>query len=97
MASTARNAGASYQVWGYWYAMLFLVGSLALVLGLLGMAFSATTVVERVLSLGMIAIIVFSLYVGGMAWVSSVAGDTKGVAEAERSLPRWVMPGLPMP
>jgi hypothetical protein len=80
LISTARGAGATHDVWSFWFACAFLLGTLLLVLGLLSMAFTATGTIERILSLGMIAIIVFSIYVGGVAWFTSVASDIKAVA-----------------
>jgi hypothetical protein len=93
MANDARNAGASYETQAYWFGVGFLAGTVALVLGLLALAFSATTTVERILSLGMIAIIVFSIYVAGMAWFTSVAADAKGLGGG----PPMARSALPLP
>jgi len=75
-ADSAANVHASRS---YWYGWMFLLGTMLLVFGLVGLAFTATGTVERVLSLGMIGVIVISLYIGGMAWSNSLASEEKGI------------------
>jgi hypothetical protein len=63
LEEAARNATHNSQIRAYWYQWLFLLGSLCLVSGLLLVAFYEAGL-ERWLCLIMVAIIVFSLFVG---------------------------------
>lgn len=67
----ARDARAHAATWSYWLEWLFVLGTLALCIGLVGTALSGTGPKQTV-ALGILGIIVFSIYVGGMAWVSTV-------------------------
>jgi hypothetical protein len=67
----ARDAVHKNAMWAYWHEWLFLVGSICLVLGLLQIAFQAKGV-EGWICLGMVAMILFSLYVGGVGWAGDV-------------------------
>ena len=60
------------QMWGYWREMLFVLGSIVLSVGLLATGFTGEAP-ERWICLIMLAIVTFSLYVGGMAWISSMS------------------------
>ena len=66
----ARDAAHRSAMNAYWYQWLFLLGSIALVIGLLLVAFQGKGV-ECWICLAMVAMILFSLYVGGVGW----AGD----------------------
>jgi hypothetical protein len=78
MTSAATEARASNIVWGFWREMLFVAGTIVFALGLLAVGLGAGGV-ERYFALGMLAIIVFSIYVGGVAWFSSLAGAVGGL------------------
>jgi predicted Zn finger-like uncharacterized protein len=97
LINAARSASSSYEYYSYWYTVAFLVGTIVLLLGLLGLAFGATTLVERILSLGMIGIIVSSIYIGGVAWFSSVATDVNSTVQMEKPMPRSTIPRSIMP
>lgn len=62
----ARDAEVNKDIYGYWLAWLYVIGSIALVVGLLLVAFHGTGA-ERLVCLIMIAIITFSIYVGGLS------------------------------
>jgi hypothetical protein len=67
----ARDAAANNQVNGYWREVFFVLASILLAIGLLAVGWTAQGA-ERWISLIMLAIITFSLYIGGTAWVSLV-------------------------
>jgi len=66
----ARDADRNNAMWAYWREWLFVLGSLLLVVGLLAVGFYGSGP-ERLICLIMLAIITFSLYVGGFAWSGS--------------------------
>jgi hypothetical protein len=70
-ANAATRAAGENRAGSYWREMLFVAGSILLAFGL-----GATALIgqgaERWVACGLLAIIVFSLYVGGMAWSSSL-------------------------
>ncbi len=70
-ANAATRAAGENRAGSYWREILFVAGSILLAFGL-----GATALIgqgaERWVSCGLLAIIVFSLYVGGMAWTSSL-------------------------
>jgi hypothetical protein len=78
LTSAATEARASNIVWGFWREMLFVVGTIIFSLGLLAVGLG-TGGAERYFALGMLAIIVFSIYVGGVAWFTSLAGAVGGL------------------
>ena len=78
MRNAATEAAASNIVWGYWREMLFVAGTILFSLGLLAVAIGGVGA-ERHLCFGMLAIIVFSVYVGGAAWFTSIAGSLSGL------------------
>ena len=59
----ARDAEANNQIWGFWRASVFWLGTVAFSLGLWVVGFHGTGP-ERWLSLAMLAVIVYSLYTG---------------------------------
>ena len=67
----ARDADASYKMWGWWRESIFVFGTLGLTIGLLAVGFSGSGA-ERWICLIMIAIITFSIYVGGLAWLARI-------------------------
>lgn len=68
----ARDAERNNAMWAYWREWLFVLGSILLTCGLLGVGFHGSGA-ERMVCLIMLAIITFSLYVGGFAWSGSFA------------------------
>jgi len=77
LESDARVAEANNVSQGYWREWLFLIGSLALVVGALTVAFAGAGG-ERIVCLIIVGLIVFSIYVGGMAWTGSIINNVKG-------------------
>jgi len=67
----ARDAQVENQLSAYWREMLFVFGSIVLAFGLLVVSWSAEGA-ERWICLMMLAIITFSLYVGGIAWIPGI-------------------------
>ena len=72
-AAAARNAQGTNTLWAFWRETVFVLGTVLFAVGLVAVGFSRTGP-ERWVCLVMLAIIVFSLYVGGIAWVGSMAG-----------------------
>ena len=68
LESNARSAMTSYQIDGYWRQIFFVFASIVLASGLLVVGWSAEGA-ERWISLVMLAIITFSVYIGGLAWM----------------------------
>ncbi|MEX0866077.1 MAG: GYF domain-containing protein [Pirellulales bacterium] len=66
----ARDAERNNAMWAYWREWLFVLGSILLTCGLLSVGFHGGGS-ERMICLIMLAIITFSLYVGGFAWSGS--------------------------
>ena len=66
--SAAHTAGATNQINGWWREVFFVFASVVLSLGLLIVGWNADGP-ERWVSLIMLAIITFSLYIGGTAWM----------------------------
>ena len=71
LETAAQDAVHKNAMGAYWHEWLFLLGSICLVLGLLQIAFQGKGV-EGWICLGMVAMILFSLYVGGVGWVGEV-------------------------
>jgi hypothetical protein len=71
--NAAQRATAENRAAAYWREMWFVGGTILFALGLLARA-ALGQGAERWLSFGLLAIIVFSLYIGGMAWSSSLVG-----------------------
>jgi len=78
MQNAANEASSNNLIWGYWREMMFVVGTILLSLGLTAVAFVGQGI-ERYLSFGLLAIIVFSVYVGGAAWFTSIVGGLQGM------------------
>jgi len=72
----ARDAAHRNAINAYWYEWLLLLGSISLAIGLLLVAFQGQGV-ERWLCLAMVAMILFSLYVGGVGWAGDLPGTGK--------------------
>jgi len=70
---TARDAAANNAINGYWHELLFVLGTMILVVGLIAVGFRGEGA-ERTICLIMLAIITVSLYVVGVAWMGSIAG-----------------------
>ena len=65
----ARTAGMNHKINGYWRELFFVFAAIVLSLGLLVVSWGAEGA-ERWITLMMLAIITFSLFVGGLAWVA---------------------------
>ncbi len=71
MEIDARDAAANNVMSAYWRELLFVFGTAIFSLGLLALGFNGQGA-ERWICLSMLAIIVFSLYVGGVAWIGAL-------------------------
>jgi hypothetical protein len=67
----ADAASDNCAIWGYWLEWAFVLGTLVLANGLILCSFTATGA-TRLMCLVMTAIITFSLYVGGVAWIAAL-------------------------
>jgi hypothetical protein len=76
LRDSANNANANVMAWGFWLSWPFMIGTLMLTHGLLVLAFTGQPIEQRVCVV-MIAIITFSLYVGGFAWFDSIANSNR--------------------
>jgi hypothetical protein len=70
LTSAARNAQAGNAMWSYWREWIFWLGAFAFSMGALIVGFTGQ-VAERWLCLTMLAIVVFSLFVGRLSWTTS--------------------------
>lgn len=84
LRTAALQASNDHRMASYYYEWVFIFGTVVLVLGLLTVAFTGQGA-ERWISYIIIAIISFSVYVGGAAWIESIATSTQGMQQ--RSLP----------
>jgi len=73
LADDARDAKLKNQMYGFLREALFVFGTMVLTLGLLSVGITGQGA-ERWVCLVMLAIITFSLYVGGIAWVGTLSG-----------------------
>lgn len=74
LKSAANIARANDQAWGFFRELVFLFGSMVLSVGLLVIGITGDGS-EKWVCLIMLAIITFSLYIGGIAWISSVTNS----------------------
>ena len=74
MKIRARDAEANNNMWGFWRECLFLLGTVILIIGLLVASFFGKGA-DRWVCLIILAIVTFSIYVGGIAWISSVTSQ----------------------
>lgn len=81
-SSLYRNTGSLWREW------FFVIGTIILSVGLLTVGFTGQGS-ERTICLIMIAIITFSLYIGGAAWIDSIFD---AVESSKRSTPRLTVP-----
>ncbi len=68
LSIAARDAAAKHEMRAYWYEMFFVFASLLLTAGLLVVSWNAQGA-ERSVCLIILAIIAFSVYVAGIAWI----------------------------
>jgi len=68
LKSIADNANAMSAVWAYYHELFFVFGALVLSVGLIAVG-AAGDGAERWVCLVMLAIITFSIFVGGAAWL----------------------------
>jgi hypothetical protein len=69
----ARDAKANYLMGRYWRTLLFVTGSFVFTLGLLALGSTASGA-ERWLCWTMLAIVVYSIFVGGSVWNAAFSG-----------------------
>jgi hypothetical protein len=86
LREAALKASNSHRMSIFWYEWLFIFGTVVLVLGVLTVAFTGQGA-ERWIAYIMIAIITFSIYVGGAAWIESILSSTGTGAPVERPGP----------
>ena len=67
LRTSARDSQASTRQWAFWRQLVFLPAALVFVVGLV-LVGSNSEGAERWLCLAMLAIVVYSLFVGGAAW-----------------------------
>jgi len=67
----AEYAASRGRIRAYWLEWIFVIGAMALTFGLVTVALRGAGA-ERIVCLIMIAIITFSLFVGGSAWLSTL-------------------------
>ena len=67
LAGAARDAQANNEMWSFWREGIFWLGSFAFSMGLVIVGFTGQGA-ERWLCLVMLAIVVFSLFVGRLDW-----------------------------
>ena len=77
LREAASKTATKNLIWAYWREWVFVIGSMALVIGLILVAFLGTGP-ERIVCFVMLGIITFSIYIGGMAWVSSMLNSIAG-------------------
>ncbi len=75
LRESAMKASNEHRMSIYWHEWLFIFGTVVLVLGVLTLAFTGHGA-ERWIAYIMIAIITFSIYVGGVAWIGSIVSST---------------------
>lgn len=71
MKIKSRDSAANNNMWGFWRECVFALGTLVLTVGLLTVGFNGQGA-DRWICLIMLAIVTFSIYVGGIAWFSSI-------------------------
>ncbi len=69
LESAARTAAMNHKINGYWREVFFVFAAIVLSLGLLIVSWGADGA-ERWITLMMLAIITFSVFVGGLAWTA---------------------------
>lgn len=74
---SARDAQANNQMSGIWREAVFVLGTMVLSVGLLAAGFTLEGP-GRWICMVMLAIVIFSLYIGGIAWISSVSSLMRG-------------------
>jgi hypothetical protein len=74
LREASLKAASNHQMAVYWYEWIFIFGTVVLVLGILTLAFTGQGA-ERWIAYIMIAIITFSIYVGGAAWIESMVSS----------------------
>jgi hypothetical protein len=92
LREAAQKAANGHRMSIYWYQWVFIFGTVVLVLGVLTLAFTGQGA-ERWVAYILIAIITFSVYVGGAAWIESIvssagSGTSSPVERAPTPFPR---------
>lgn len=79
LRADARDARTGFATGGYWREIAFVTGTLAFAAGLLLVGVGGVGF-ERIACLVLLVIIVFSVYIGGLAWLQSLL--TMGMSKA---------------
>ncbi|GAB4142761.1 MAG: hypothetical protein Tsb009_13290 [Planctomycetaceae bacterium] len=87
----ARDAGFYKSTGSYWREWIFVIGTMILTVGLLTVGFTGYGS-ERTISLIMIAIITFSIYIGGIAWLDSIFDSVESTRRTVIREPRISVP-----
>lgn len=85
---SARDSSLYKSTGSYWREWMFVIGTVILAIGLLTVGFTGRGA-ERTICLIMIAIITFSLYIGGVAWLDAIYDS---VESTRRVSPRLLQP-----
>ena len=75
---SAENAKSNHTLGQFWRELLFVIGTVVLSVGLLTVGFTGEPN-ERMICLIMIAIITFSIYVGGLAWINTLISSASSL------------------
>ncbi len=75
---SARDSLLYKSTGSYWREWIFVIGTVILSVGLLTVGFTGEGS-ERTICLIMIAIITFSLYIGGVAWIDSISDSVESM------------------
>ncbi len=81
LRGNAKNATANNTLGRFWRELLFVFGTVVLSIGLLTVGFTGEPH-ERRICLIMIAIITFSIYIGGIAWLDSLLSSAASTARS---------------
>lgn len=74
-----ESASVDNIAWGYWRECLFPIGAIILVGGLVAVSMLGVGA-ERIISMVMLSIITFSIFIGGSAWLSSIVNNVLSAA-----------------
>lgn len=80
----AQRAATRARRWGYWSEWVFLLASLGLMFGSVLVGFGGAGT-ERIAALVLVAIITFSIYIAGTAWVVSARKTVEATAQSHVS------------
>jgi hypothetical protein len=85
----ALSASNHHRMWGFWFEMVFIFGTMVLVVGVLTLAFTATQPAERWVAYILMSILAVSIYIGGFAWVESITTSMDSGSRINNPYPRY--------